>query len=181
MSFDRENLVVEFVKLKDGKHDFCLSLDKGFFELFENSEILDADLLMNVHLEKLVNWIHVQLEISGFIQQECGRCLEPLNLPVSSAYKLIYRLNSEEENEQREFEDDGVELVYLLPAATQFDMSQAAYETACLGLPMLKNCDEMEEKPCNNQMIQKLDELNQKENQENTNDPRWDKLKDLFK
>lgn len=181
MSFDRDKLVVEFVKLKEGQHQFSHSLDLAFFELFDYSEILNAELELNVNLEKTSNWIHVQFEVSGTLQQHCGRCLEPIDFPVHGQYKLIYRLNSEEESEQRQFEDDGVELVYLLPSAINFDLSQAVFETACFSLPMLKNCDNMENKPCNDQMIQKLDELNNKNNEETSVDPRWDKLKDLIK
>lgn len=181
MSFDREKLVVEFVKLKEGHHHFLHSLDLAFFELFDYSEILNASLELNVDLEKTSNWIHVQFEVSGSIQQQCGRCLEPIDFPVQGQYKLIYRLNSEEESEQRQFEDDGVELVYLLPSAIHVDLSQAVFETACFSLPMLKNCDNMENKPCNDQMIQKLDDLNQTNNEISSVDPRWDKLKDLIK
>jgi uncharacterized metal-binding protein YceD (DUF177 family) len=44
---------------------------------------------------------------------------------------------------------------------------------------MIRNCDEMEVKPCNYQMLAKLNDLSG--DGEDQADPRWDKLKELLK
>jgi len=44
---------------------------------------------------------------------------------------------------------------------------------------MIRNCDDMETKPCNLQMLSKLNDLSG--SSEEQSDPRWDKLKELLK
>ena len=44
---------------------------------------------------------------------------------------------------------------------------------------MIRNCDEMETKPCDEVMIQKLETLNSESTMDEVVDPRWEKLKQL--
>ena len=61
MSFDIEYLAVEFVKLQDGQHQFDYQLDKTFFEHFGNHDILNANLLCELDIEKRGNMIVADL------------------------------------------------------------------------------------------------------------------------
>jgi uncharacterized metal-binding protein YceD (DUF177 family) len=58
-------------------------------------------------------------------------------------------------------------------------IAQPVYETSLLALPMIRNCDEMETKPCDEVMIQKLETLNSDSTEEPEVDARWEKLKQL--
>jgi uncharacterized metal-binding protein YceD (DUF177 family) len=57
-------------------------------------------------------------------------------------------------------------------------ISQPVYESSLLALPMIRNCDELEIKPCDKAMIQKLETLNGSATDEVV-DARWEKLKQL--
>jgi uncharacterized metal-binding protein YceD (DUF177 family) len=76
-------------------------------------------------------------------------------------------------------EDEGVELIYLRPHEFTLSISQPVYETSLLALPMIRNCDEMDIKPCDEAMIQKLETLNSESATDEVVDPRWEKLKQL--
>jgi uncharacterized metal-binding protein YceD (DUF177 family) len=88
------------------------------------------------------------------------------------------KLDSQDESD-KDHEDEGVELIYLRPHEFSLSIAQTVYETSLLALPMIRNCDEMDSKPCDQGMIQKLETLNSESTDENEVDARWEKLKQL--
>lgn len=176
--FDRaEDLNIEFVKLKDGNHAFDFRVDETFFESLGSKEIHSADVSVSVDVEKNVNWMHIHLFISGNLTVDCHRCLVSLPLAIETKYLLIVKLDSHEEADT-DHEDEGVELIYLRPHEFTLNISQPVYESSLLALPMLRNCDELEIRPCDKGMIEKLETLNGKATDEIV-DARWEKLKQL--
>jgi len=169
---------IEFVKLKDGRHDFQYEIDKQFFEAFENEEVASADVRVELQLDKQHHMVQADLIMKGTLGMSCDRCLETLNWPVDCKYKVIYKL--QDEHQSRELtEDPNVELVVVPHTAFSFNVAQPIYESVLLAVPMLRNCDGLDQKPCNREMLEKLEKLNQ--NGEEGTDPRWDKLKELLK
>jgi uncharacterized metal-binding protein YceD (DUF177 family) len=169
---------IEFVKLKDGKHHFQYEIDKTFFEAFENDEVADAQVSVSLELDKQYHMIQVDLEMTGKVGLACDRCLEVLRWPVNTKYRLIYKLQ-ESHHAGVGIHEENVEMVILPHTALSFNVAQAIYESVLLEVPMLRNCDSLETKPCNKEMLEKLMKLNQ--NGEGEADPRWDKLKELLK
>lgn len=173
-----EDLSIEFVKLKDGKHDLSFRVDETFFESLGSTEVQKADVHVAVEVDKNVNWMHVRLAISGALTVDCHRCLVALPMDINTKYLLIVKLDSQEDATM-DHEDEGVELIYLRPHEFTLNISQPVYETSLLALPMIRNCDELDFKPCDEVMIQKLETLNSESATEEVVDPRWDKLKQL--
>lgn len=173
-----EDLYIEFVKLKDGKHLLDFRVDELFFESLGNTEVYKADVSVCVEVDKTSNWMHVKLEMKGSITVDCHRCLVALPMEIATKYLLIVKLDSQEEL-GTEHEDEGVELIYLRPQEFKLSIAQPVYETSLLALPMIRNCDEMNVKPCDLAMIQKLEALNAESNDEEIIDARWEKLKQL--
>ena len=109
-----EDLSIEFVKLKDGKHDLSFRVDETFFESLGSSEIQKADVHVAVEVDKNVNWMHVRLRMRGSLTVDCHRCLVALPMQIDTNYMLIVKLDSQEEADT-DHEDEGVELIYLRP------------------------------------------------------------------
>jgi len=176
-----EFLVIEFVKLKDGKHELDFRVDKAFFEFFGNEEVQKADVSVFVNVEKSGNWMNLLLNITGSIHTTCDRCLESIGFPITTKYRIMVKLESNEET-PADNEDQDTELVYLKSSDYKISVAQQVYETSLLALPMLKNCDLLDIKPCNEQMLNKLHELqdNSSDSDESI-DPRWLKLKEILK
>lgn len=170
-----EEFDIAFVKLKDGVHEFHYELGKQFFEAFGNQEVLEASVQVDAELEKQGQMMQIDLSMRGSVNVTCDRCLESIGMPVDTRYRLIYKFRDEEKTEP----EDGYELVYITPQETEVNIAQPVYETVLLDIPMIRNCDGLENKPCNEAMLQKLNQL--KHNGEEQSDPRWDKLKDLLK
>ena len=111
--------VIQSKGLKTGRSEFEWHADAEFFESFENSEILAAD--VDIHVEVLNEdfEIEVKCRMEGTVTVSCDRCLAPLVLPVETS-----------------FEDENV-----------YDLSQDIYDYICLSLPMQRvhpdgECDE---------------------------------------
>jgi uncharacterized metal-binding protein YceD (DUF177 family) len=178
MSFDIEYFAIEFVKLQDGKHQFDYQLNSTFFEHFDNHDIQEAELTVELDIERNGNLMIADLFTSGIIFESCDRCLSKIGLPIESEFKIIYHLNSNHENNENEIKDLTTDVIYLNPVEFKINISQAVYESSLMALPMIKNCDDLEVKPCDEAMLKKIEHINQGETQV---DPRWEKLKTIIK
>lgn len=177
--FDKaEDLCIEFVKLKDGKHNLDFRVDETFFDSLGSKEIHKADVCVAAEVDKASNWMHVHLRMSGSLTVDCHRCLVALPMQIDTKYLLIVKLDSQDESD-RDHEDEGVELIYLRPHEFALSIAQTVYETSLLALPMIRNCDDLDFKPCDQAMIQKLETLNHESTEEPEVDARWEKLKQL--
>lgn len=169
---------IEFVKLKDGHYDFQNEAKLSFFEYFENPDVKGAQVDVSLGLDKNVHMMQVIIQVKGTVDVTCDRCLELIARPVQSQYRIVYHFQGDV-NHQADEEQLEVEYVELAHNATSFNVARQVYETILLCIPMIRNCDDMEIKPCNSQMLEKLNTLQAGE--EAQADPRWDKLKELFK
>jgi uncharacterized metal-binding protein YceD (DUF177 family) len=175
-SLSLEEFDIEFVKLKDGIHEFNYRLEKKFFEIFGNEDVLGAEIAVRAVLEKTVNLLNLNLEINGWVNLSCDRCLVPLLITMETGHHVLYKMAPEGVQDADLNNDDWV---VLTQQDYKINLAQECYETTLLSLPMIRNCDEMETKPCNYQMLSKLNDLNGTDGSQP--DPRWDKLKELFK
>lgn len=106
-----------------------------FFARFENSEILDAGIEVEVEVEKSGSYIGVDCGVSGEVRVVCDRCLEDLTLPVETGFKLSVKFG--EESLGAEVSMDGErETVFLPESDSDLDLSQAVYDYVCLSLPV---------------------------------------------
>ena len=94
--------------LSAGKNEFHWHADGSFFAGFENTEILDADLELDVTAINADDSVKVSCLIDGNVTVTCDRCLEDLTLEVHTS-----------------FEEDET-----------LDLSQDIYDYVCLSLPM---------------------------------------------
>jgi uncharacterized metal-binding protein YceD (DUF177 family) len=104
--------------------------------------------------------------------------LSKIGLPIEAEFKIIYHLNSNHESNENEIADLTTDVIYLNSVEFKVNIAQAVYESSLMALPMIKNCDDLEVKPCDEAMLKKLEHINQGETQV---DPRWEKLKTIIK
>ena len=129
--------------LTAGKTQFRWHAEGQFFSSFENSEILDADLVIDVTVEKSGKYIGVDLAIEGTVVVECDRCLADLTLPVS--VHPCFSVKFGEESEDSHVSEDGErEIIFLPESDTDMDLSQIIYDYTCLSLPMSRVHEEGE-------------------------------------
>ena len=131
----KDDFIVPLNGLAQGRTEFRRRVGKEFFEHFENSEILEAGLDVDVLVEKSGRYIGVDCTIEGDVTVICDRCLEDLTLPVSTGFKLSVKFGSAGEGSEMEGER---EIVVLPVTDADLDLAQTVYDYICLSLPVQK-------------------------------------------
>ena len=130
-----DNLTVPINGLTQGRKNFRWRVGKTFFEHFENSEILTADLDVHVSAEKSGHFIGVDCDVSGDVTVLCDRCLENLRLPVETGFRLSVKFGPEPADSS-DASDGEREIVWLPESDADLDLGQIVYDYVCLSLPV---------------------------------------------
>jgi uncharacterized metal-binding protein YceD (DUF177 family) len=172
----KEILTVPMNGLASGRTEFRWYAGKAFFAQFENSEILDADLMVDAVVEKSGDYIGVDCEIDGSLTVLCDRCLEDLVMPVSTGFMLSVKFGAETAESEEEMEE-GREIVYLKEGEGVLDLCQIVYDYACLSLPIQRF---HEAGGCNSVVMQYLNPQVVQESAESCAATPFASLKDLM-
>lgn len=127
--------VIALNGLAAGKTQFRWHAEGQFFSGFENSEILDADIDIDVIVEKSGRYIGVDLDLEGTVTVECDRCLADLTIPVSASPRFSVKFGEESGNDKLTAEGER-EIIFLPESDTDMDLSQVIYDYTCLSLPL---------------------------------------------
>ena len=165
---------IHFVGLKTGEHDFDYHIDDKFFKLFETSLFEKGMCDVHLKLDKQTAHFELDFSIEGNVEVDCDRCTAMLNYPIFNKVKLYIKFD-DQRNTGEENEND--EVIYIARADSSFNVAQVIYEYISLSVPMVKNCDYLEErfKNCNQEILKKL---NNSAAPEKTDD-RWQGLKNI--
>lgn len=167
---------IEIGKLTDGVHTLNWRLDAAFFKAFEGSLIEDGDFEATLQLERVEGVFRANLGVDGTVQSPCDNCLEEIAIPFKSTLDFVIKLTAVPTED-----DSDNEVFYIMDSDPRFFVSQHIYDLVYLGLPLRKTCtDPGNTKWCNKELLKRLDTDGQINDAEEGNDPRWDKLKDLF-
>ncbi|MCC8088317.1 MAG: DUF177 domain-containing protein [Rikenellaceae bacterium] len=120
--------VVNINGLALGQHEYLFHVDRGLFQLFENSEVSDGSAEVNLILEKKSNMLELGFSIGGEVQVECDRCLEQFMIPVDYKGTLLVKYS------EKEKESDG-DVIWIAHNEHELDLSQYIYESILLSLP----------------------------------------------
>ena len=178
--------MVDALKLKIktlpfGTHTVECHLDESFFNLEEQHEVRKADVDVTlVVTRKSENTFHLEISCNGSVTVTCDRCLDDLDLPVDTNY----RLNVEQMG--TELDDMNDELLIVPSDWRELDTAPLVRDTVLLAIPMTHYHENEED--CNPHMLDVLDchlaeavpdnDDNQQSETTGT-DPRWEALKKL--
>jgi len=135
-----DKFIIPLNGLAAGESRFSWHAGKEFFEAFGNAEILDADLDASVVIEKSGRYLGIDCEIDGSVTVECDRCMEELQMPVSTEVLLSVKYGDEESSD--EHQEGEREIVFVPEGDAEYDMGQIIYDYVCLSLPMQRHHDE---------------------------------------
>ena len=138
-----------------GERTFRFRADSEFFQTFDNTEILNADVEVEIRVVKEGAKAEAELHLGGIVTVPCDRCLEPLQVPV---------------------EEDPSEVFETELLTQDWDLSQAVYDYICLSLPMQRVHPEGE---CNPDTVRFLGQ-GERENEEAAPSSPFAALKGLF-
>jgi uncharacterized metal-binding protein YceD (DUF177 family) len=127
VSSTKRPFAISFAGLKIGKHEYAYQIEKSFFEEYEYSAIEDADLQVQVTLDKKETMMIVEFDIKGEVTTTCDRCMDPLKLDLEADYKQIFKFG------EKESEDET--LTVLHPDEHEIDVKSFIYEFIIVSLP----------------------------------------------
>jgi len=165
---------IEFRELELGEHNFEFKINNAFFEHFEKSEVQEGDLTANVRLLKEKRLITLNIFIEGNVSVMCDRCLEYFDYPIQYEGILYLNLNPD-------FEEDRMDMINIKEDQGKINLAQRFYENIHLSLPLKRvHPDDEDGNPtCNQEMLKLLEKYKQGEDDDSI-DPRWEKLKNIF-
>ena len=154
--------------LKPGNHTVQMDVNPEFFACFPESEIQNAEGVMDVILEYSETTMTLRLALDITWRVPCGRCLEELTYPLKIEDKIAIRFG-----EKTEYNDA---LWILSKNEFELDLSQTIYELAHLARPPHQVHEN--ESECDPNMLGYTSNDLTEESKKIT-DPRWDALKNL--
>lgn len=165
-----KDLRIPFRGLKIGIHDYKWEINKKFFEVYENPDVLDSHLTVNLQLDKQERMMFLTFQIEGTLTTSCDRCMGDLELPVKIHEDYIFKLGQEREEES--------ENIMIIPESDyQIDIGNLIFDYITLAIPLKKvhGMNDQDTSKCDPKVLKILENLNQTKE----NDPRWDALKNL--
>jgi uncharacterized metal-binding protein YceD (DUF177 family) len=128
MEFFQE-MIIPFSGLKPGIHSFSFKVDGSFFRNFEYSEIMQADLIVDLVMERQPRLLVFEFDIRGTVTVPCDRCLEEYIQDISGRERLIVKFG-EQHHEETE------EILVITEQEHQVDLRQVIFEYIHLALPI---------------------------------------------
>jgi len=167
---------LDLARLKDGRHSWDFSLGADFFSHFEHSSLKKGQLKVDFDLHKVEHVFQAELRLQGQVFTACDNCLEEIPIAIGDSINFVIKLT----DEQRE-DDQDREVYYIVRNDGKFYLSTHIYDLIYLGLPIKKTCEDPgNSEHCNIGLLDKMDTINENNNEDEGTDPRWDKLKDLL-
>ena len=165
---------IQFVGLKEGKHQFDYSIDNKFFEAFNYDEFISSSIKVSLHFIKKSTLFELNFISEGFVEIPCDVSNELYHQEIDSEMPLVIKFGPE-------FNDDNEEILILPHEAYEFNAAQFIYEMIVLAVPNKRVHPKILDGTMKSEALNKLKELEiKKEKTAVTVDPRWDKLKNLI-
>ena len=168
---------IPFTGLKLGKHQFDFEIDKSFFDAFEYSLVKDGALKIDLELDKQETMLILYFHIVGTIKLNCDKCLAEFGQPIEINERQIVKFAEDE------LESDDLEIIVLNRKESEIDVSEMIYEFINVAIPYINNCEQAGTgQKCDPEMIATLEKLatgSAENEEEKSDDPRWEALKKL--
>lgn len=165
--------VIPFRGLKEGEHQFDYIINNSFFEVYPYEDILDADINVHLNFIKKSTLFELGFTAIGNVKVICDISNESYLQPIEGALDLVIKFGDDYNNENED--------ILIIPYGEyEVDIDQYLYEMIVLSIPLKKIHPGIIDGSLKTDILDKLEELQpNKEQNNNSIDPRWDKLKGL--
>ena len=180
---------VELKNLSPGVHEYEYFLENKFFVDIDGDEVQKGKVKVNLTVKRTSMVFDMNFQLEGIVYVPCDRCLDDMELPVSTQNKLVVKFG-------KEYAEESEEIVIIPEEEGEINLAWFIYEFIALAIPM-KHIHAPGK--CNNAMSSKLkkhtarraddeDEFDEEaaddivvddDAADIPSDPRWDALKGL--
>lgn len=139
--------------LKNGIHFYKFHLDRAFLINFPDSPVVEADIRVNLDLDKRPEMFVLDITLEGLVKTDCDRCLAPIQLPIQGRHQLLVKLKEDA------VEEEDPDVVFVDPEISKFGVAEYLYEYVVLAIPIKKvlNCEELEPRPCDFDTLRRME------------------------
>eukprot|EP00658_Telonema_sp_P-2_P056939 TRINITY_DN45401_c0_g1_i2.p1 TRINITY_DN45401_c0_g1~~TRINITY_DN45401_c0_g1_i2.p1 ORF type:complete len:158 (+),score=7.40 TRINITY_DN45401_c0_g1_i2:189-662(+) len=116
---------IQFVGLKQGKHQFDFEIKQKFFDAFEFEEFNDANVHVDLTLDKKSTMLELTFECEGFVNVYCDLSNEPYDQEIKSKLHLLVKFGDE-------YNDENEEVLIIPHSEYQINVAQYIYEMLSL-------------------------------------------------
>jgi uncharacterized metal-binding protein YceD (DUF177 family) len=182
-----EAYIIPLKSLATGTHTFEYRLDNEYFTKIDSPEVRKGNIQAKVVVKKTGSAYELNFDLEGVAIVSCDRCLDDMEQPIACKDKIAVKLGID-------FSDEG-DIVVVPEDEGEINIAWFLYEFIILSIP-IKHIHAPGK--CNKGMTSQLrkhtarnvsedegedtledsDDFNN--NEDNGNDPRWNKLKDIF-
>ena len=167
------DFIIPIIGLKLGEHSYQFNVNRQFFKEFDNTDLQDGCLQVDLILTKRSNHMELIFQAKGTVNCLCDRCGSDLKLPLEHQEMRIVKFS------QADF-DNTDDVLVIGRDDHEINVSHIVYETIFLGLPIRKFHDqEINGQICDQEVLIRLKEYQKKE-VNNGVDDRWSALKKLI-
>ncbi len=200
--FKRYNKVGKFTAYKlplkslpVGTHKFDYKLEVKFFSDMESPDVRDANVDAHIDVVYRDGAYDMTFKFTGEVVLLCDRCLDDLHFPIDTTYHIVVKYGEE-------YRDDSDDFLEIPESDNYLNVAYMMYDTVSLAIPIkhvhpMGKCNRAmsallrkhrttlpgdEDSVLEEQLIDEMDSMpdgNESVDQQQTTDPRWDKLKDL--
>ena len=97
----RNKYDIEFKGLKEGLHEFSFDVQDSFFAHFDQGLVTKGELKVDTILEKRGSFMKLFMNLNGFVELVCDRCLENYNQKLKSKYELFVKFGENNEKDDK--------------------------------------------------------------------------------
>lgn len=115
--------------LPSGSHEFEYELGKQFFEDMESADIRDAHLKVIAIVNVKGDVFELTLRVSGEITLICDRCLDEMQWPIDTEYKIFVKYGED-------YNDDSDTLLVIPESDNFLNIAYILYDTVALTIPI---------------------------------------------
>jgi uncharacterized protein len=168
---------VNIIGLSNKLHHFDYEIGADFFRKYGTNLVSEGNFKVEVELNKHETFIEADFKIKGTATLTCDRSLEPFDYPIWTTRRMLFKYG--EVNE--EISD---EIVMIHRDSATLEVGQYIYEFIGLAIPIKKLHPKfrMEESALDDTATGKIvysSSPDEKGNDDEDIDPRWNKLKNL--
>ncbi|MBT8262724.1 MAG: DUF177 domain-containing protein [Bacteroidia bacterium] len=173
-----KEFTIPFIGLKLGEHRFNFEITNTFFEHFGYDEFDNANIKLDVLLDKKSTLLDISLNFEGPVGVNCDITNEPYDQGLSGTYHFVVKFGEE-------YNDENEDLLILPHGSHEVNIQQYVYESIVLAVPTRKIHPGVGDGTLKSEILEKLEELrpngsNDSEKENEDTDPRWDELKKLL-
>ena len=184
---------IDLKNLTPGVHEYEYLLENKFFMDIDGDQVRKGTVKVHLTVNRLSLMFEMNFQIEGTVLVPCDRCLDDVDIPISTHNRLIVKFG-------KEYSEESDEIVVVPEEEGDINVAWFLYEFISLAVPMMHvhapgKCNKQMSSKLKRHMTRSVDDTDKEyENtdeveeedidisveEESSTDPRWDGLKGLL-